>query len=393
MAKEYEIKSSDDELLTLPTSWMEGVSRPFSDCTSLTGVIIPEGVTEIDDHAFEGCTSLSSVIIPSSVTKIGKFAFARCISLTTISIPGNVADIEVCAFVCCTSLKEIRYGGTKERWKAIKKGSFWYKNTYVQEVFCSDGTVELPSYSIEDGVLDCWYHLVSEVIIPEGVTKIGREAFSGCRLLASVSIPEGVTEIGNQAFNECETLSSVIIPCSVTKINPNAFRDCTSLKEIRYGGTKEQWNAVEKKICWYKNTRVQEVFCFDDTMELPAYIIEDGVLKGWYRLVPEAVIPECVMKIDDFAFYDCMLLSSVVIPESVTKIGYSAFSNCTLRAYVNIIGSLTEIENYAFGSCSSLKEIHYGGTKEQWKAVKKEPEWNDGVPAKCVVCTDGTVKL
>lgn len=268
MAKEYEIKSSDGESLTLPTSWMEGVSRPFSDCTSLTGVIIPEGVTEIDDHAFEGCTSLSSVIIPSSVTKIGKFAFARCISLTTISIPGNVADIEVCAFVCCTSLKEIRYGGTKEQWETVEKGDFWYKNTYVQKVFCSDDTVELPAYSIEDGVLACWY-----------------------------------------------------------------------------------------------------------------------------RLVPEAVIPECVMKIDDFAFYDCMLLSSVVIPESVTKIGYSAFSNCTLLAYVNIIGSLTEIENYAFGSCSSLKEIHYGGTKEQWKAVKKEPEWNDGVPAKCVVCTDGTVKL
>ena len=184
--------------------------------------------------------------------------------------------------------------------------------------------MELSAYSIENGVLAYWYRLVPEAIIPEGVTKIGQTAFA-----------------------RCESLLSVIIPCSVMKIGCNAFIDCSSLKEIRYDGTKKQWETVEKENSWYENTRIQKVFCSDGTVELPAYSIEDGVLTRWYRLIPKVIIPEGVTKIDNFAFENSI----------------------------------------------SLKEIHYDGTKEQWEAVKKEPEWNDGVPIEYIVCTDGTVKL
>ncbi len=453
MAKEYEIKYDDGESFTSDTcprklDRKHQVSLVYG-CKSLTSIIIPEGVTEISASAFSDSELLALITIPNSVTKISESAFAGCISLTTITIPCSITEIDESAFEDCTSLKEIRYGGTKEQWKTVEKGIFWYKNTHVQEVFCSDDTVELPACSIEDGVLMCWYRLVPEVIIPNGVTKISKFAFARCisltaiiipcsvieidlsafvnctslkeihyggtkvqwetvekgdfwykntyvqkvfcsddivelpaysiedgvlacwyRLVPEAIIPEGVTEISTSAFSLCESLSSVIIPYSVTKIGGNAFRFCTSLKGIHYGGTKEQWEAVEKGDFWYQDTYVHKVFCSDDTVNLPACSIEDNMLKSWCRPVPEVIIPEGVTEINDLAFYDCMSLTSVIIPKSVTKIDF-----------------------YAFLDCAFLKEIHYDGTKEQWKAVKKDSVWNTGVPAEYVVCTDGTVKL
>ena len=87
--------------------------------------------------------------------------------------------------------------------------------------------------------------------------------------------------------------------------------------------------------------------------------------------------------------------SAVTIPEGVTEIGLGAFShsNCESLTSVTIPSGMRYIGTIAFLDCTSLKEIRYGGTKEQWKAVKKGVAWNGCVPAEYVVCTDGTVKL
>ena len=84
--------------------------------------------------------------------------------------------------------------------------------------------------------------------------------------------------------------------------------------------------------------------------------------------------------------------SAVTIPEGVTEIGVGAF-NCESLTSVTIPGGVWYIGMFAFLDCTSLKEIRYGGTKKQWKAVKKGVGWNACVPAEYVVCTDGTVKL
>ena len=57
----------------------------FSECTSLSSITIPSGVTTIGMFAFDHCTSLSSMTIPSTVTSIGNYAFSRCTSLDSIT--------------------------------------------------------------------------------------------------------------------------------------------------------------------------------------------------------------------------------------------------------------------------------------------------------------------
>ena len=401
--------------VTIPASVTEIGRHAFSGCTSLASVTIPEGVTEIGRHVFSGCTSLASVTIPEGVTEIGEYVFYYCKSLASVSIPEGVTKIGEEAFNACTALKEVHYAGTKEQWADVEKGDDWYRYTPAQEVRCSDGTVELPAYRIEDGVLKAWYRGDSEPVIPEGVTKIGDEAFSGCTSLASVTIPEGVTEIGEYAFSGCTALASVSIPASVTTIGEDAFKACTALKEVRYGGTKAQW--FTRKLFWrfYGDVVVQ---CSDGegiSKGMTEVVIPEGVTEigdrafyGYTALasvtIPEGVtvigesafsdrtalasvtIPGSVTKIGSSAFSGCTALTSVSIPDSVTEIGYGAFEGCTSLAKVTIPEGVSEISSGTFEGCTALKEVRYGGTQAQWFMLNVFKQ----LPASATVhCSDG----
>ena len=92
-------------------------------------------------------------------------------------------------------------------------------------------------FVIENGVLAKYKGAGGDVVIPEGVTEIGEEAFSWCSSLESVTIPEGVTEIGASAFDGCSSLKSVAIPEGVTEIDEGAFSGCRSLGSISIPGS------------------------------------------------------------------------------------------------------------------------------------------------------------
>ena len=70
------------------------------------------------------------------------------------------------------------------------------------------------------------------IVIPYGISSIGKEAFFNCEGLVSVIIPESVKIIGDHSFEGCISLSSIIIPDSVTSIGGNAFSYCSSLTSV-----------------------------------------------------------------------------------------------------------------------------------------------------------------
>ena len=375
--------------VTIPDGVTSIGDRAFYGCSSLANVTIPDCVISIGEYAFRGCTSLVSVIIGNGVTSIGNSAFSGCTSLTGVTIPDSVTSIGSSPFRDCTSLTSIDVDSDNAYYKSIDG------NLYTK-----DGK-EFVQYA--NGKTDTTF------MIPDGVTSIGEDAFSGCKNLTNVTIPDSITSIGDWAFYNCSNLASITIPDSVTSIGYYAFYDCSSLTTIYYAGTSSDWNEI--KINKNGNSYLIGAtrYYYSETMpteEGNFWLWVDGVPVSWdvyndlgYSVGLEytsngdgtcyvsgigtctdtdIVIPtvspdgETVIGIGNSAFYDCSSLTSVTIPDGVTYIGRSAFYFCTSLESIIIPDSVTNIGRYALYIHPNFPTINYRGTEAQWKEIEMD---------------------
>ena len=167
------------------------------------------------------------------------------------------------------------------------------------------------------------YPNLTKIIIGDGVTTIGKNAFNGCSSLY-VTIGNSVTTIGELAFHDCRSLTYVTIPNSVTTIGKNAFDRCSSLTSVTLGNSVTTIGG----------------YAFRDCSSLTSVAIGNSVTT-----------------IEELAFDGCSSLTSVTIPNSVTTIGYLAFRGCSSLTSVTIGNSVTTIGSSAFGGCSSLTSL------------------------------------
>jgi hypothetical protein len=139
-------------------------------------------VVAIGNTAFGGDTGLTGVTIPNSVTNIGAFAFAGS-GLTTITIPNNVIGIGQNAFASCDSLANISVGAGNPAYSSLN-GVLFDK--------AQDTLIQFP-------IAQNTYNYT----IPGSVSTIADNAFYGASGFASITIPNSVTSIGNDAFAFC----------------------------------------------------------------------------------------------------------------------------------------------------------------------------------------------
>ena len=137
---------------------------------------------------------------------------------------------------------------------------------------------------------------VTSVSMPEGITSIDYNAFSGCQNLETVALPESLTIFGFRAFESCKLLKTIKIPSGVTAIPGSCFSECSSLESV--------------------------------------------------------IIPEGVTTIGEYAFYSCELLKTIKIPSKVTAIPGSCFCGCSSLESVTIPEGVTTIGEYAFFGCN-----------------------------------------
>lgn len=358
--------------LTIPTTVYIGETTyivsgiggfSFSDCSSLTSITIPDGVTYIGTQAFYNCYNLPSINIPESVTRIEQGAFQNCSSLTSINIPQGVTSIESYAFYACRSLTSIN--------------------------------------------------------IPDGVTSIGDWAFWNCISLTSINIPDEVTSIGYNTFGFCTSLSSIHFASSTPIVTPS-WNDYTILyvPDATVDVYKEAWpdyalqivpesssdyvydinvtanesssavieeigeanalkvvnlkvtgtiNSYDVMVFRNKMLHLHNLDLSDATIVASSYTYydnqyktKDNVVTGYFGApyLINIALPRNITSLDAYAFYGCWFLTSVTIPESVTYIGSEAFRSCGSLRSVVLPSGITAIPDCAFLYCNQLKTIN-----------------------------------
>ena len=430
--REMKAYVGDKETVTLPLNY-NGQRYMINYIRGVKKVIIPDGMTRIDNSAFNGCATLLEMVIPASVTEIGDSSLGSCRNLVKISVDeGN------------------------ENYSSDSNGVLFNKDKTVILQYPSGSPA--PLYTIPNSV-ECISRaafkdsrLLTEAVIPESVTSIEGSAFWGCSSLVKVKIPDSVvsleesafggctaleeleitkniTTIREHTFSECTSLSKVKIPDSITTIGDYAFNVCSSLCEIElpdsveyigfsaFGNTayyddEDNWKdgflyignhliaadrdvsgSVEIKagtICiageaFERNSSLTEIKLPDSVVSIGSWAfsdcsaLENVVFGKGLKTIGEYAFDYCTsltqIKIPDsvtslgWAFRGCEKLENVVLGKGLTAIAERTFNDCSALETITICNKVTQIGIGAFEGCTSLATVYFRGTEEQWNCI------------------------
>ena len=292
-------------------------------------VIIPDGVKTIGFRAFYSLKNLTKVTIPESVESIEEGAFFGCINLTQIDIPSSV--------------------------KKIADNSFWGCRALA------DGN----GFIIVRNVLQGYTGYSTVVSVPEGIERIGMQAFSGQYRITTISIPDSVISIGKRAFQGCKSLESISLSHNLKIIDDECFSGLRQLKEINLPEHLE----VIGKNAFFNCSGLTYISIPDSVKKVGSgafygctgladsngFIILNSVIYGYVGSEKIVTIPKEVTSIGQYSFTGCSSLTHIIIPDNITSIEDYAFMDCQNLVDVKIPETISYIGTGVFRGCKSLK--------------------------------------
>ena len=276
------------------------------------GIVVYEGtVTELGNNALQWQGTMTALEIPEGVTTLGFQSVQCCYNLSSVSLPKSLKHVMNMAF----------YYTAFEKGKFIIDDLAWWCSIQFDAYSSNPLCYAKHIWADEDTE-------IIDLVIPEGVTRIGQYAFERCEAIKSVTFPKSLTSIGWNTFYY-SGLESVTIPEGVTEIEEGTFQHCGNLASVTIpeGVTKIGF-------CAFSNSGLT-------SLTLPSTIREMSQ-----------------------SFYGCENLATLTLTDGITTLG-SSFYSCPALKKVHIPGSVKNIGSSDFSRCSNLETVTIGeGTEE-----------------------------
>lgn len=380
--------------------------------TSITSVIIPEGVEEIQKYAFYNCSGLQKVVLPNSIKYVREYAFSKdvklsdinlekvqvigreafrdCSSLESVSL-NKIYAIGVSAFEGCTKLGQIdltTLRNTGERafkdCTSLREVTLSEHTKLARAMFVNTGIEEIDIYEKVQIPEFCFAKcsLLQTVNIHNNLVSIGKGSFSECTALENFNIKGSVDLIDEQTFYGSTNIQSIVLPNCNVKIGNYCFLNCESLEEIVF-----QTNTKITEIygSLFENTNLQRFVVASDnpyykadgnfllsangkSIIFAATAVDYGdlVIDGTIEKIEDSAFCGTTIHtltissdlvIGDYAFANCSELTKVIIDENVNvEIGKHAFNGTTALETVENLNVVKKVGDYAFAN-SGVKVV------------------------------------
>ena len=349
--------------VSIPNSVTSIGNCAFCYCSSLTSITIPNSVTSIGHEAFYGCSSLTSISIPNSVMSIGGVTFGECSSLTSITIPNSVTYIGESAFYGCSSLEYLSIPNSV-KFLEIEDGTEYFFDGFSCIVECYNlktltvpadffGVYDLADYYEGDYMEYLAYlpkQLESLTINGGNMTHPFGWDFMVQNRKSLKHIDFGATEsIAEEAFTNFYNLESLVLPSQLETVPYMAVAECVKLKSISIPAT-----VVEIEDRAFENCRMLSSVAF----------AENGALT----------------RIGNWAFYNNHELTNLVIPEGVTEVGHAAFYGCTYLKEMTLPSTVQDIADNGFALCAKLQRMNVDALIPPTVAARTFEEVDRSIP-------------
>lgn len=369
-------RSGGLEEIVLPAGLTKIEEDTFNSCYDMRSVHFLGKVTSIGDGAFCYTSSLLEIDLPESVCSIGKKAFSGS-GLQKILLPKDCVDVEPDAFAS-SALEAFEVDSGNTAFQAGEDGVLYSRDGKQLVLYPSSrqeaaytvrpGTVEIGAYAFY-GVRN-----LEHIILPDSLREIGDYAFAEQPKLKEVVLPEGLEDISsNNTFYHCYSLTELSLPSTLRDISGSSVFSCIGITELVLPDGLQDisgdyiFSSCKKlnKVLFssgIKKISGNHIFSYCDalsSLELPKDLeLISGSWNFACTSIEKLTLPVMLQEIQgEDNFYACEKLSEVVLPAGLRILGDGSFGSCTSLEKIQLPASLIKLNSGTFSGCSELKHI------------------------------------